>query len=302
MPIPVTLFITAAAVRQLLSRLLLSMGPLLCSGAYAVAPDTQFDIGILFDDNVTRANDGGTRLADRSYSVNLSQPAIFPIAEHQRVVLTGSLDGEMFERNTGLNRLSGAVHGELQYRSSAEFGTPTFGLFAKVAADQYQSYLRDGFRYAAGVSLRQTLTDRIRLFGTVAHNERTGNNAVFDNRDNAARIDLDYSLGSAGTIYLGGEYRRGDLVISGSELWSGNNPNAYTQDDAFSSTQVYSFRFDGATVLSTLGYNLALGARNAVDIAWRRASSSVSYMTPAWSNATLNYVTNQYSLVYLLRF
>ena len=168
--------------------------------------------------------------------------------------------------------------------------------------EQYQSDLRDGSRYLAGISMRQTLTDRIQILGAVTHNERNGRNVVFDNRDNSARINLDYSLGAAGTIYMGGECRRGDLVISGSELWGDYNSNAYTQDDAFTGREIYSFRFNGTTTLSTLGYNLGIGSRDAIDFSWRRARSSVSYLSPSWSKATLSYLSNQYSVAYLVRF
>ncbi len=301
MRIPVISFIAVPAVTHGMPKLLLIAGLMLCSPTHAASPDTQVDVGITFDDNVTRANEGGSKLADRSYSVNLNQPLIIPIADHERTLLTGSVDGELFDLNKGLNRISAAVHGELQYRSSAEFGSPTFAFFANISADQYQSYLRDGFRYSAGILLRQTLTDRIRLFAAVAHNERSSKSVVFDNKDNFARIDLDYALGS-GTLYLGGEYRRGDIVVSGAELWSTNNSNAYTQDDAFADPEIYSFRFYGTTVLSTLGYNLKIGPRNSMDISWRRATSSVNYVTPALGNATLSYVANQYTAVYLVRF
>lgn len=300
--IPVTLFVAAPAVVQDLPRLLLIMGLVFCSGAYAVPPDTQAEVGFMLDDNVTRAKEGVNKLGDRSYSVNLSQPVIIPVADHERVLLTGSLGGEMFDRYKGLSRLTGAVHGEIQYRSSAEFDTPVFALYARITAEQYQSRLRDGFRYSAGISMRQAVTDRIRIFGAVAHNERKGNSVVFDNKDNSARIDLDYSLGATGTIYLGGEYRRGDLVISGSPVWSAYNYGAYTEDDAFSKGQIYIFRFDGTTALSTLGYNLRVGLRDSIDFSWKRVRSSVSYMTPSWSNATLSYLTNQYSAAYLKRF
>lgn len=290
------------AEMQGLPRVLLLTGMVFCFGAHAAPSDTQAEVGYMFDDNVTRAREGGTRLVDRSYSVNLGQPVIVPVADHARALLTGTLGGEVFERYAGLSRLAGAVRGELQYRGSAEFTAPVIALFAGITAEQYRSSLRDGIRYSAGISVRQAVTDRIRLSGAVAHNERNGKSVVFDNRDNTVRLNLDYSLGAAGTIYLGGERRRGDLAISVAGALSTYNRNAYTPDDAFPGGQIYSFRFDGATVLSTLGYNLGIGPRDAIDFSWRRARSSVDYVTPSWSSATMSYVTNQYSAAYLKRF
>jgi hypothetical protein len=280
----------------------LTTGLIFSSCALAAPSDTQADFSFMFDDNIAHASGGKAKQVDRSYTANLSQPIVLPISDNVRFLLTGSLSGEVFDLNKGLNHLIEAVHGVLQYRSSAEFGTPIIALFAKMAAEQYQSDQRDGFRYLSGISIQKTLTDRIQLFGAVVHSQRNSKSVVFDNKDNSARISLDYSLGDSGTIYLGSEYRRGDLVISGPEFWDMYNSNAYTQDDAFSSGKIYSFRFDGTTTLSTLGYNLKVGPRDSIDFFWRQANSSVNYVTPSWSKVNMNYVTNQYSVAYLLRF
>jgi len=277
------------------------MGLLFCTAAYSASPDTQADIGYTFDDNVTRAQEGGNKLTDQSLSANLSQPATFPISDHTRVLLTGTLGAEKFLHYDGLSRLTGSIQGEFQYRSSAEFGTPVLALFAKISAEEYRSDQRDGLRYSAGISLRKTLTDRIRMFGAVAHNERTGNNAVFDNKDNSARINLDYQLKASGTLYMGGEYRKGDIVIS-APYWNVYG-SAYTPDDVFRDWQLYNYRLDGTTALYKLGYNLALGPRDSIDISWNRAQSKTSYvLLPSWNECSVSYTTNQYSLVYLVRF
>src|SRR4030067_21051 len=215
------------------------MGLLFCTAAYSASPDIQADAGYMFDDNVTRAQESGNKLTDQSLSVNLSQPSTFPISDHTRALLTGTLGAEKFLHNDGLSRLTGSIHGEFQYRSSAEFGTPVLALFAKISAEEYRSDQRDGFRYSAGISLRRTMTDRIRIFGAVAHNERNGNNAVFDNKDDSARINLDYQINAPGTLYLGGEYRKGDIVVS-APLWNVYG-SAYTPDDVFWDRQLYNY-------------------------------------------------------------
>lgn len=277
------------------------MGLLFCTCAYSASPDTQADAGYMFDDNVTRAQEGGNKLTDQSLSANLSQPATFPISDHTRALLTGTLGAEKFLHHDGLSRLTGSIQGEFQYRSSAEFGTPVLALFAKISADEYRSGQRDGFRYSAGISLRKTMTDRIRFFGAVAHNERNGKNAVFDNKDDSARINLDYQLRAYGTLYLGGEYRKGDIVVS-APYWNVYG-SAYTPDDVFWDRQLYSYRLDGNTKIFKLGYNLALGPRNSIDLSWNRAQSTASYVwLPSWNNVSVSYTTNQYSLVYLVRF
>ena len=277
------------------------MGLLFCTAAYSASPDIQADAGYMFDDNVTRAQESGNKLTDQSLSVNLSQPSTFPISDHTRALLTGTLGAEKFLHHDGLSRLTGSIHGEFQYRSSAEFGTPVLALFAKISAEEYRSDQRDGFRYSTGISLRKTMTDRIRIFGAVAHNERNGNNAVFDNKDDSARINLDYQINAPGTLYLGGEYRKGDIVVS-APRWDLYG-SAYTPDDVFWDRQLYNYRLNGNTVLYKLGYNLALGPRDSIDLSWNRARSTTSYVSlPSWNNVSVSYTTNQYSLVYLVRF
>lgn len=287
--------------RTLLPIQALIIGLLFCTAAYSASPDTQVDVGYMFDDNVTRAQEGGNKLVDQSWSANLSQPATFPISDHTRVLLTGTLGTEKFLHHDGLSRLAVGIQGEFQYRSSAEFGTPVLALFAKISAEEYQSDQRDGFRYSTGISLRKAMTDRIRIFGAVAHNERNGNNAVFDNRDDSARINLDYQLNVSGTLYLGGEYRKGDMVIS-APYWNVYG-SAYTPDDVFRDWLLYNYRLNGNTMLYKLGYNLALGPRSSFDFSWNRAQSTTSYvLLPSWNKYSVSYTTNQYSLVYLVRF
>ena len=263
--------------------------------------DIQVDAGYMFDDNVTRANNSTDQLADRAYSLNLSKVAIFPIIEHLRALVTGYLGGERFHDYNGLSRIFAGVQGELQYRASAEFSAPTFAVFARTFADLYESDLRSGHRYSAGVSVRQPVTDRIGLFAALAHNERHGRSGVFNLRDNSLRLNVDYAATPTGTLYLGGEYRRGDAVSSGrASLASIDIAKVFVRDDAFPG-EFFSYRFEARTLLTTLGYNLGLGPRDSLDFSWRRAESTPR-LRPSFQTSTSSYVANQFSVVYLTRF
>ena len=133
--------------------------------AYAQPPGLNIrgDAGIMFDNNVTRAKDSSDKLSDQSYSFNLSRPFIFPLAEHTRARLTGIVGDESFIYYYRLSRAYIGGQGEYQYRSSAEFSAPTLTLFARIFGEQYQSSLRDGWHYSAGVSMQQPVTDRIQI-------------------------------------------------------------------------------------------------------------------------------------------
>ena len=262
-----------------------------------------------FDDNLNRARDAGGKLSDRIYSLNVSKGTSFPVTDHTRVLLAGFLNGDKMYTFTGLDRLSGGVQGELQYRTSAEFDAPTFGIFGRASRDEYDSRIRSGSRYSIGATVRQSLTDRIDLFGSLANNARHAESAVFDAKDYALRLNLDYSLGRAGALYLGGEYRRGDSVSSApTSAGYGSSAKAFVEDVAFGDRQLTAYRYDARIVLWTLGYNRPLGPMDSIDFSWRRAestptgaSTAVGYAA-AGTTGNSRYTANQYSIAYLMRF
>ncbi len=267
------------------------------------ANPVRVEAGYTVDDNVNRARDAADKLGDDIYSVNVSKGMVFPVTTHTRVLVTGFLNGEKLRRYTGLERVSGGVQGEFQYRTSGEFDAPTFGIFGRASLDEYHSELRTGYRSSIGVSVRQSLTDRIDVFGALASNMRHARSDVFDARDYAARFNLDYSLGREGALYLGGEYRRGDTVTSAPASFAyGDIAKVFVQDDAYGNRGLVAYRYEAKTVLWTLGYNRPLGPRDSIDFSWRRAESTPTSSGATGLYSTSRYYANQYSLAYLMRF
>lgn len=265
------------------------------------ASPVRVEIGYTRDDNVNRTRSGSERLSDDIFSVNVSKSTTLPVTAHSRVLATGFLNAEKPRRFSGLERIALGVQGEFQYRTSAEFFAPTFGVFARASLDEYDSELRSGQRYTIGMNLRQSLTDRIELFAALARNWRNAESTVFDGRDYAARFHLDYSLGRDGALYLGGEYRRGDAVTSAPDSPAyGNLAKAEAPDDAYAGRGLVAYRYAAKTVLWTLGYNRPLGPRNAIDLSWRRAEATPTYSGVAGGSS--RYYANQFSIAYLMRF
>lgn len=263
----------------------------------------QVDAGFIYDNNVTRAKDDEDRLPDRSFRLNASKDRVIEINQFTRLVLRGSLGGETFRRYSGLDRVFGELQGELRYRSSGDFYAPTFAVFGRAAAEQYRSELRDGYRYAGGVSMRQPVTDRINVSGALTHNVRYGRSAVFDATDNSARLNVDYSTGPNGTLYLTGEYRRGDVVSTGQgTLGNLDIAKLFVLDDVFTNRGLFSYRFDARTWLSRIGYNWRMGPGDSLDLSWTRAQSTPTSTAGFPGAQTDRYVANQLRVNYLLRF
>jgi len=277
----------------------------LCAPNTPLAADfgIRIEAGFTADDNVTRARNGFDKLSDRSFSVDLSKGLIVPVSEHTRLSLLGFLGGERSINYTGLSRSYYGVQGEYQYRTSGDLYAPTFAIFGRASTDEYESDLRDGYRYSAGVNVRKALTEKIHLFGALTHNARDGKSAVFDTKDYSARLNLDYSISRSSTVYLGGEYRRGDVVSTARPaLADVDIADAIVRDDVFTDTARFSYRVRANTVLTTLGYNLALGERHALDFSWRWVQSTPTTEPGFATPDRIRYFVNQFTVAYLFRF
>lgn len=260
------------------------------------------DAGFTFDDNTTRAKVSADKLSDSAYSLNISKSKFFPVSTQSRLLLTGVVGAERFQTYTGLSNIGAAAEAELQFRESSEFLAPTLGFFAKIKVEDYQSHLRDGNRYTLGVSLSQPLTDRINLFTALASNQRTSKSQVFSTVDTSARLNLDYALSSHKALYLNAEYRLGDVVSTGrSSLESVTISKVFVLDNAFTGGEFFSYKINGSTWLTTVGYNHALGPNGSIDVAWRRVESTPE-LRPAWATSPRSYVSNQLLATFLLRF
>jgi len=281
-----------------------AMGPDAPPGSSrSILDRVQIDLGYTYDDNVTRSRAADAILADQSLGLNLSAGGTLRINDNTRVVVTGILSGEKFKSYNGLSNLAGGLQADLQYRQSAAFDAVTFGAFARGWLDNYESHLRDGSRVALGVSAQGAVTDRIGIYGEFAWNQRRAQSAVWDLNYYSARLNLDYSLGRSGSVYLNGEYRQGNTVSDGRpSLVNVSLAQVFVLDDAFPGKQLYAYRYDARTWIGTVGYNLPLGSRASIDISWRRAQGTPTERPDFDVQSSLRYVDNQYSVYFLKSF
>ncbi len=263
----------------------------------------RLDTSLSTDSNVTRSNLRPERLSDQAVGVQLSGSKTLPVGGNGQMVFSGFVGLEQWRRFRGLGKAYIGGEAEYQYRVSEEFDAPTYGVNLGATAEDFQSGLRDGLRVSFGANVRVALTDRINFFGAVARNTRTASSAVFDTSDNSIRFNLDYALAATQTLYLSGEYRRGDIVSSGlPSLANLNLAKVLVADDAFRGIGFRSYRIAGRTVLLTLGYNIALGTQDALDLSWRRVRSDPSASPGVPVGGPSFYLSNQIALVYLKSF
>jgi opacity protein-like surface antigen len=264
--------------------------------------NVHIEAGVMRDNNATRAGTGTPRMADTVGLVGVTTSLAHPLTQHSRLWITGVAGAEHFRRFDGLGRVYGSAEVEYQYRASSRFDEPTFGAFAKFTGEEFDSNMRDGYRISAGVSARQTLTDRISYSAAFSHNVRRASDRVFTGSENALRGNLDVLLTNRAALYLGAEYRRGDIVSTGWPMGPGMSPSdVFWWDDAFMSQGLVSYRLRGTTVLLTVGLNYALAPRHSIDFSWRQIRTRAAD-SPRYVASELTYKTDQFSVVYLYRF
>ena len=263
--------------------------------------DIRLDAAYTYDNNVNRGQNGEERLAEQFFSLNATKSILFPIDATSRFLLDVGVGGDLTRSFPKLGRVFGELLPTFRYRKSADFSSPTFDVFGRVAADHFGSSQRSGYRYSIGVSILQPVTDRINAFGSLAQNWRNANSRVFDGRDTSVQLSVDYSFAPHGTLYLNGEYRRGDVVSTGPEsLVNLDLAKVFVADDAYTNPQLLSYRFEANTVIGTLGYNLPLGRGGSLDLSWKIAQSTPTHGISF--AGTPRYVDNQFTLVYSKRF
>lgn len=294
---------TAQAIRVLITQELNGKGLKLGSWRAPSKNPISVEAGYTWDDNVTRARDTASKLSDHVFNLGLSTNRLYPLGTHTRAAVNVFLNGEKFHTYSGLGHAAAGMQGELQYRVSSAFDAPTFTVFARGMLFEYESHLRDGHRYTLGLTARRALTDRIDVFGELSSTTRYAKSAVFDGRDYSGKFNIDYSLGRNGTLYLGGEYRRGDAVSTGRpSLENLAIAEVFVQDDAYAGGELFAYRFESKTLLGILGYNRPLGPRDSIDFSWRRVHSTPLTRPDFSISGPFRYEANQYSIVYLMRF
>jgi hypothetical protein len=271
-------------------------------------PGVRLEASYTWDNNVNRGTAADT-LKDWALGVRATTTGAFSTSTHTRAIVQGFLGTERFHTFNGLSRNFLGAQGDLQYRAAGDFGRATYGVFARAQAEDYDSSLRDGYRYAFGISVLKPWTDRVQLFAALTEFITDGKSAVFDTKSTSLRGNVDWSLNNWNVIYMGADYRHGDSVSSvcrNCDLTRTqglvNTASAIVQDDAFPDTVRDAYKLKANTWIFALGYNHAFTGRQSLDLSWRRVlSKGLNPAAPA-VQSDINYAVTQYSVAYLARF
>jgi hypothetical protein len=202
---------------------------------------------VAYDDNVNRGI-SNSRLQDGFASLNASATWPLELSHFTRLLLTGAVGGDHLIQYTGLDRVFVEFNGELQYRGSGQYTSPTYAMFVRESVDWYDSDC-DGSP-SVGVSVRKPVTDRIFLCRR-ARVQPPRRGPIFDQGCLRART-FDYRS-RRGTLSMRASECDGDGVSTSSHAALASIAEASGPDDVFTGL----LPLPRAPVFS-ISYNVAL--------------------------------------------
>jgi len=237
------------------------------------------DVGVGYDDNVGNASENFDTRDSSVVSLGANLDYVRALSLNTALVLRGGLQGEGYEAEDGLSngRLLAVVR--LSHRPSGGFYMPTFAGWVSAAALEFDSAARDGFEFRGGLSMTEPLTTALSTRLSVAASQRQSDSDVFDLSTWSAGLNLDWALTPNFTLYTGYQFQDGDVVSSGTVLPKSSHiaggcgvASACDPDDALDGQ--FAYQLDASTHVGTVGLNVPLSQRLALDAQARRVDSS----------------------------
>ena len=173
------------------------------------------------------------RLADQFFSLNATKSILFPIDATSRLPARWRLGGDLTRSSPSSDGSSpnSCPHSGIENRPIFHRRHSTCSAASPPITSDCRSEAATGTRSAYRYCSRSRTGSISRLTrAKLAQREQQGIRA----RDTSIQLSVDYSFGSRGTLYLSGEYRRGDVVSTGPEsLVNLDIANVFVADDAY---------------------------------------------------------------------
>jgi len=237
------------------------------------------DLGVGYDDNVGNAAEDNDLRDSSVVSGGVNLDYVRALSLYTALLLRGGLQGEGYEAEGGLSNGRLVAMARLSHRPGGGFYMPTFAGWVSAGALEFDSAMRDGFEFRGGLFMTEPLTTAISARLSVAASQRQSDSTVFDLSAWSAGLNLDWAVTPGFTLYTGYQFQDGDVVSTGTvppkamHIAGGcGSASACDPDDALDNQ--FAYRVDASTHIGTLGLNVPLSQRMALDAQARRVDSS----------------------------
>jgi hypothetical protein len=222
------------------------------------------EFGLAHDSNAGNADRERDRFSDELAAAGLRADFAKSLGPRAKVLLRAGLQGEKYDSLEALDNLR--LSGLARFTFQPQPGSTSWSVWASAALWEFESELRDSSEYRAGYFVVQPLGAKWSARGSVAGAWRRADSAVFDLDNGSVGLDLDWRAARNLTIYLGSQYRVGEVCSTSTPSpVILNAAEARAPDDAFGGGRVV-YRLDGNTWVQTLGFNVGLRPGVALDV------------------------------------
>jgi hypothetical protein len=264
----------------------------------------QFDAGLLYDDNLPRAQLSSDIVHDFAAFGRASIGRSFAAGDWADFSLTFDGKALHYDRYEGASVLSlGATAG---YRRKLGLGltAPRLGAELSIAAENSPEAVRDGYRYGAAVSLGKRFDERLDVAVGFAYDRREQRNDYpvvpgipgdpFSVQSRTLFARGSYDLGARSALFVSAAARGGDVVSStrrNRQIF--DESAAIALDPAFGPDYI-AYRLTGASTRS-------LGAGLAYDLSRRASLEALVSADATRARGGLDYDRRVFSLTYTYR-
>lgn len=256
-----------------LSALLLALPLSAVAGAVTLA-----DIGLVTDDNITAAREGGDRSSEQAVQIGLAQVITAAVDRGIALRLIARADGRFHARYQGLNEGTAGLDGQLLLRPGSRFHIPTLGFSMGIGTSQFASRLRDSNEARGRVFLQQALTTRLAARGALFVVWRGSDSEAFDADWRGAEVALDWQARERLRLSLGYQYRDGTVTSVGLPGAAAvANARGLQPDDVFAGLTAFSF--DAQTHTGSLTASFALSPALTLESQLRYGESDSTFGT-----------------------
>lgn len=235
------------------------------------------------DDNATRGLYDADQKGDSILSVAGTATRSVLLGGRSGALLRAAAKYSHFTTFDDLSNLSLSGRAAWRIQPGTGFSSPIYEVAGTLEWLRHaESELRDGTIVTLEASVASHLTDRTRLGGGFAWDQRNGGDpgragevAIYDMDSTRFWVNVDYRFGGRNTAYARVTQMQGDQVFN-TVTSPGINPGAWATDPAFAAElgrATDSYRVDSTTTVFDIGVNWALNRASSLDFLYTSYSS-----------------------------
>lgn len=236
------------------------------------------------DNNLSFGSYSRDIVSDDFFDLSLDLKHTNDINKNNRIILSTSASFKNYSKYSGLNSNTLDFKANYQFQFSNSFRSPIYAMYLNIGQSDFDSDLRDNIHTDIGLTISWRYDDRTLLRGGYissntdadATSDGLGNTyQTFDNQRNTVFLSINIKPSDTLSLYSSVSLISGDITAN----WTSQTLDDYaitftniresweTIPDEIFGSNWESTKYNADITKWTLGFNYAIGQRNALDIA-----------------------------------